>query len=131
MQFSQFKVSGFYIFSCIFDTKILYLHHLGASVSGSCLQLWVWVAQIVPWLYAKKVKCQNQLWTTATFSMHVIGHISHNRSHLLVRIFQTQHCYWLIMNHGCNLPYDWSTHPAQPPRALLHFLVLFFFKFCW
>jgi len=44
MQFSQFKVSEFYISSYILDTKILYLHHLGASVSGSCLQLWVWVA---------------------------------------------------------------------------------------
>jgi len=28
------------------------------------------------------------------------------------------------MNHGCNLTYDWSTHLAQPPRALLYFLVL-------
>lgn len=40
--------------------------------------------------------------------MRVIGQKTCDRSHLCISIFVTQPGYWLIMNHGCKLLYDWS-----------------------
>jgi hypothetical protein len=42
--------------------------------------------------------------------MHVIGQKACGRSHLFISMFITQPGYWLIMNHGFKLPYDWSLY---------------------
>lgn len=42
--------------------------------------------------------------------VHVIDQKAHGKSHLHISMFLTQYCYWLIMDHGCKPPFDWSLY---------------------